>query len=143
MDRHVSRDTHGGNVRACVQREACWTLSMSLPYAVDAQTSLSPAELQVLREQYESEVASGHVTTQTKFNYAWALVKSTTRAQMLQGVSLLTGACVAQQRANSAEIYRTDPPRRRECLYYLSLGHYKLGNYDEAKRFNCTCAVAG
>jgi fission 1 protein len=34
------------------------------------------------------------------------------------------------------EIYRTDPPRRRECLYYLSLGHYKLTNYDEAKRFN-------
>lgn len=34
------------------------------------------------------------------------------------------------------EIYRADPPRRRECLYYLSLGHYKLTNYDEAKRFN-------
>lgn len=36
----------------------------------------------------------------------------------------------------SAEIYRSDPPRRRECLYYLSLGHYKMGNYDEARRFN-------
>lgn len=34
------------------------------------------------------------------------------------------------------EIYRSDPPRRRECLYYLSLGHYKMGNYDEARRFN-------
>lgn len=35
-----------------------------------------------------------------------------------------------------AEIYRSDPPRRRECLYYLSLGHYKMGNFEEAKRFN-------
>lgn len=36
----------------------------------------------------------------------------------------------------SPEIYRSDPPRRRECLYYLSLGHFKMGNFDEAKRFN-------
>lgn len=64
---------------------------MSLPYVVDAQTSLSPAELQVLQEQYESEASSGHITTQTKFNYAWALVKSQSRQQMLQGVTLLTG----------------------------------------------------
>ncbi|WFD44413.1 mitochondrial membrane protein [Malassezia psittaci] len=92
---------------------------MTLPYVVDAQTSLSPAELQVLREQYDSETASGHTTTQTKFNYAWALIKSPNRPQMLQGVALLT-----------------DPPRRRECLYYLALGHYKLSNFDEAKRFN-------
>lgn len=35
-----------------------------------------------------------------------------------------------------AEIYRSDPPRRRECLYYLSLGHFKMGNFDEARRFN-------
>lgn len=34
------------------------------------------------------------------------------------------------------EIYRSDPPRRRECLYYLSLGHYKMGNFEEARRFN-------
>ncbi len=34
------------------------------------------------------------------------------------------------------DIYRSDPPRRRECLYYLSLGHFKLGNFDEARRFN-------
>lgn len=36
----------------------------------------------------------------------------------------------------TTEIYRSDPPRRRECLYYLSLGHYKMGNFDEARRFN-------
>ena len=116
---------------------------MSLPYVVDAQTSLSPAELQVLQEQYESEASSGHITTQTKFNYAWALVKSQSRQQMLQGVTLLTGMWLgrgagAEWLTWRAEIYRADPPRRRECLYYLALGHYKLSNYDEAKRFNGT-----
>ena len=34
-----------------------------------------------------------------------------------------------------ADIYESEPARRRECLYYLSLGHYKLKNYTEAKRY--------
>ncbi|KAE8213908.1 hypothetical protein CF319_g1339 [Tilletia indica] len=97
---------------------------MSLPYAADAEVSLSPAELDVLRLQYDKEVASGHVTTQAKFNFAWGLIKSSRRDEMAEGLTLLT------------DIYRTDPPRRRECLYYLSLGHYKMGNFDEARRFN-------
>ncbi|PWN32305.1 mitochondrial fission 1 protein [Meira miltonrushii] len=97
---------------------------MSLPYAVDAEQPLQPAELAVLRDQYLNELNQGHASTQTKFNYAWGLVKSRKREDMAEGVALLT------------EIYRSDPPRRRECLYYLSLGHYKMGNYEEAKRFN-------
>jgi fission 1 protein len=35
-----------------------------------------------------------------------------------------------------AEIYKEAPGRRRECLYYLALGQYKLGHYTEARRFN-------
>lgn len=64
---------------------------MSLPYAADAELSLSPAELSVLAAQYEKELSTGHVTTQTKFNYAWGLVKSRNRDEMSRGVGLLTG----------------------------------------------------
>jgi len=35
-----------------------------------------------------------------------------------------------------SEIFRTSPERRRECLYYLALGNWKLGNYAEARRYN-------
>ena len=35
-----------------------------------------------------------------------------------------------------SEIFRNAPERRRECLYYLALGNYKLGNYGEARRYN-------
>lgn len=35
-----------------------------------------------------------------------------------------------------SEIFRTSPERRRECLYYLALGNYKLGNYGDARRYN-------
>lgn len=35
-----------------------------------------------------------------------------------------------------SEIFRNAPERRRECLYYLALGNYKLGSYGEARRYN-------
>jgi mitochondrial fission 1 protein len=52
------------------------------------------------------------------------LIKSNIRADQQMGVRLLS------------EIFRTSPERRRECLYYLALGNYKLGNYAEARRYN-------
>nr|GAT46761.1 predicted protein [Mycena chlorophos] len=95
-----------------------------LPYAADAEVSLSFDELEVLRLQYQKELAQGYVTVQSKFNYAWGLVKAPTRENQVEGVRLLQ------------ELYRAEPTRRRECLYYLALGHYKMGNFEEAKRFN-------
>jgi fission 1 protein len=35
-----------------------------------------------------------------------------------------------------SEIFRNSRERRRECLYYLALGNFKLGNYAEARRYN-------
>ena len=93
-----------------------------LPDAADAESPLKPAELQVLRSQYEKE--GEYVSLQTKFNYAWGLIKSSARPEQQEGVRLLS------------EIFRASPDRRRECLYYLALGNYKLGNYAEAKRYN-------
>ncbi|KAH7890764.1 hypothetical protein F5I97DRAFT_79462 [Phlebopus sp. FC_14] len=95
-----------------------------LPYAADAEVSLSYDELEVLRLQYQKELAQSHVTVQTKFNYAWGLVKSSVRDHQVEGVRLLQ------------DIYRSEPARRRECLYYLALGYYKMGNFADAKSFN-------
>lgn len=97
-------------------------MSPSLPYAADAESPLKPEELQVLRAQYEKE--GDYVGLQTKFNYAWGLIKSNNRQEQQEGVRLLS------------EIFRNSPERRRECLYYLALGNYKLGNYAEARRYN-------
>ncbi|KAH0841359.1 mitochondria fission 1 protein [Fonsecaea monophora] len=94
----------------------------NLPYAADAESPLKPAELQVLRAQYEKE--GEYVGVQTKFNYAWGLIKSNQRNEQQLGVQLLS------------DIFKTTPERRRECLYYLALGNYKLGNYAEARRYN-------
>ncbi|EKD03028.1 fission-related protein [Trichosporon asahii var. asahii CBS 8904] len=45
------------------------SIATDLPYAAEAETSLSYDELEVLRNQYYKEIESGHVTTQSKFNY--------------------------------------------------------------------------
>ncbi|KAG9102918.1 mitochondrial membrane protein [Ceratobasidium sp. 370] len=99
-------------------------MTTDLPYAADAEVSLSPDELAVLRLQYEKEADQGYVSIQSKFNYAWGLVKSPRTDHQVEGVELLL------------EIYRAEPSRRRECLYYLALGHYKMGNLDDARKFN-------
>lgn len=62
-----------------------------LPYAADAEQSLSYQELDVLKRQYEKESASSHVTIQTKFNYAWGLVKCDNKTLQMEGVKLLQG----------------------------------------------------
>ncbi|CAG8440974.1 4293_t:CDS:2 [Dentiscutata heterogama] len=95
-----------------------------LPYAVDAESPLTIEELSVLRRQFEKEVREDDVTTQTKFNYAWGLIKSRRKNEQQLGVRLL------------AEIFRESPERRRECLYYLALGHFKLGEYTHARDYN-------
>ncbi len=98
----------------------------------------------MLRLQYEKELAQAHVTVQTKFNYAWGLVKSPMREHQVEGVRLLQGApfptrcLLVSVLTRSKDLYRAEPTRRRECLYYLALGHYKMGNFDEAKKFNGT-----
>ncbi|KAG5440179.1 hypothetical protein PCANB_001748 [Pneumocystis canis] len=93
-----------------------------LPNATETESALKPHDLEVLKRQYQREWP--FVSTQTKFNYAWGLVKSQTRSEQQDGVKLLS------------EIYRESPERRRECLYYLALGLYKLGSYSEARRYN-------
>ncbi|EMR10832.1 hypothetical protein PNEG_00978 [Pneumocystis murina B123] len=93
-----------------------------LPNAAETESILKPHDLEVLKRQYDREWP--FVSTQTKFNYAWGLVKSKIRSEQQDGVKLLF------------EIYRESPERRRECLYYLALGLYKLKNYAEARRYN-------
>ena len=34
------------------------------------------------------------------------------------------------------EIYTDAAERRRECLYFLAIGNFKIKNYSEARRFN-------
>ncbi|KAF8494753.1 hypothetical protein BU17DRAFT_78506 [Hysterangium stoloniferum] len=98
-------------------------MSNDLPYAADVEIPISYDELEVLRLQYRKEVAQSQLSVQTKFLYAWGLVKSPKKHEQEEGVQLLR------------EVYREDASRRRDCLYYLAVGYYKMKNYEEARKF--------
>lgn len=88
---------------------------------LEADVSLTPHDLHTLRTQYEAELP--HPSPSTKFNYAWGLVRSKRSEDTEAGVRLLY------------QLYRDEPELTRECLYYLSMGEIKLGNYTEARKY--------
>lgn len=93
-----------------------------LPALTDSYDPLLPQQLQVLREQVVLE-GGNSATIQSKFNYAWALIKSNDINDQRLGVKLLT------------DIYKESQFRRRECLYYMTIGYYKLNDFTMAKRY--------
>lgn len=87
----------------------------------ELELALSPKQLQILKDQVDSEQPTP--SPQSLFNYGWGLIKASTRKQQQEGVTVL------------AHLYRDVPSMRRECLYYLSLGSYKTGDYTNARRY--------
>lgn len=93
-----------------------------LPTLQDANESLLPQQLEVLRQQVINE-GGDDATIQSRFNYAWGLVKSNYLNNERLGIKILT------------DIYKESPNRRRECLYYLTIGCYKISEFTMAKRY--------
>ncbi|KAI8827586.1 mitochondria fission 1 protein [Chytriomyces cf. hyalinus JEL632] len=117
-----------------------------LPFLMDLQTNskadeiqnliatqLLPKTPQALRAEFEKQSAPGNrVIPQTKFDLAYTLIKSPFKKDQEEGLKLLHD--LTQQQ--TPELYKEHPARRRECLYYLSIGNYKLAQYVEARKFN-------
>ena len=98
-----------------------------LPTIQNAFQSLSYEEFKEIENNYfSSSSSSNSVNFQLKFNYSFALIKSTQKTDQKKGVNLLR------------EIYLDVPQKRKECLYYLGLGEFKLGNLKEAKNYIST-----
>lgn len=92
-----------------------------LPGLSDAYTPLSEQQLAILEQQVEAEQPDP--TIQSQFNLAWGLIKSDLKDDTKQGINILTN------------IFKSVPNRRRECLYYLAVGCFKIGEYRESKRY--------
>ena len=93
-----------------------------LPTLADADEPLYPQQIETLRQQVLSE-GGENATIQSRFNYAWGLIKSADINDARLGVKLLT------------DIYKESTNRRRECLYYLTIGCYKINEFGMAKRY--------
>lgn len=89
------------------------------PYQ-EVMRPLPAEELRILSRQYSNE---RYPSVQTRFNYAWGLVKCKDKSDIRRGITLLQ------------EVFKDTPERRRECLYYLSVAHLKLTEYGTARRY--------
>ena len=107
---------------------------------------MTPEELDVLQQQYNKEREAGHLTVQARFNLAWYVpllslcMTLVLQSPMNRGLVKCSGPQskddISRGVALLMAIYRDEASRRRECLYYLALGHYQLANYEEARKFN-------
>lgn len=91
------------------------------PNADEVFVPLSATQLNVLAAQVKSEAPVP--TVQSRFNYAWGLLKSSNEENVRLGISILTN------------MFKDVPSRRGEFLYFLSLGFFKLKQYREAKKY--------
>ncbi|KAJ1793891.1 mitochondrial membrane protein [Coemansia sp. RSA 2399] len=88
-------------------------------YAVEADEILTDAEILVLQRHFERE--QPNVRVQTRFNYAWGLTRGNKKEQHKLGIEMMH------------DIYDKHPERRRECMYYLAMGYYRTGEYNNAR----------
>eukprot|EP01135_Chromosphaera_perkinsii_P000346 Nk52_evm5s77 gene=Nk52_evmTU5s77 len=80
-------------------------------------------DLEKFESIYNCELISGKVNPSSKFNYAWCLVRSKYKNDIKKGIEHLE------------ELISTNGAQR-DYLYYLSVGYYRLGDFERAKEYN-------
>lgn len=78
-------------------------------------------ELKKFEKAYYSEMNKGGASNQTRFNYAWCLIRSRYRADIHRGIMLLEDLCSTG-----------DSEARRDYLFYLAVGNTKIAEYQRA-----------
>ncbi|XP_020629427.1 uncharacterized protein LOC110066539 isoform X1 [Orbicella faveolata] len=73
---------------------------------------LSKEDLKRFEEQYNAELEKGKVSSDTQFNYAWCLIRSDNKGDILKGVLLLQGIQVSYQIHKQTAANRTSKPSR-------------------------------
>ena len=82
----------------------------------------APAEeLKKFEKAYYEEMNRGGASNQTRFNYAWCLIRSKYRADIHRGIMLLEDLCSTG-----------DTEARRDYLFYLSIANTKIHEYHRA-----------
>lgn len=85
------------------------------------QDTAPAEELKRFERQYYDEMNKGGATNQTRFNYAWCLIRSKYRADIHRGIMLLEDLCSTG-----------DVDARRDYLFYLAIANTKIAEYGRA-----------
>lgn len=85
---------------------------------------IAPEDIMKFEAKYKKEEALGEVDNITAFEYAWCLVRSKYKNDWKKGVEILERL-----------YHRGDEHAKRDYIFYISVAHYKLKNYEEALKF--------
>ncbi|KAK2719217.1 hypothetical protein QYM36_004891 [Artemia franciscana] len=84
-------------------------------------------ESEKFEKQYFEELKDGKVTAASKFNFAFCLVKSRYAEDIKNGIKFLEEL-----------IIKGDEEARRDYIFYLAYGHFKLKDYPKALEYTET-----
>ncbi|XP_040038245.1 mitochondrial fission 1 protein [Gasterosteus aculeatus] len=85
---------------------------------------VAPEDLLKFEKKYKSEQAKGAVSKETKFEYAWCLIRSKYTDDIKKGIALLEELVHTASKDDS-----------RDFLFYLAVANYRLKEYEKALKY--------
>ncbi|XP_032355057.1 mitochondrial fission 1 protein [Etheostoma spectabile] len=85
---------------------------------------VAPEDLLKFEKKYNSELAKGSVSKETKFEYAWCLIRSKYTDDIKKGIVLLEEL-----------VQKTSKDDSRDFLFYLAVANYRLKEYEKALKY--------
>lgn len=82
---------------------------------------IPPDKLREFEQKFLEEKRSNNLSVKTRFEYAWALIKSKYKGDVKRGIDLLEEL--------GHDVKAKD---KRDYLYYLAVANTKLGDYERA-----------
>uniref|UniRef100_A0A8C9U3B4 Mitochondrial fission 1 protein n=1 Tax=Scleropages formosus TaxID=113540 RepID=A0A8C9U3B4_SCLFO len=75
-------------------------------------------------QKFNAELAKGSVSKETKFEYAWCLIRSKYTDDIKKGMMLLEEL-----------VHRGTKDDQRDYLFYLAVANYRLKEYEKGLKF--------
>ncbi|KAM4564182.1 mitochondrial fission 1 protein [Fundulus heteroclitus] len=85
---------------------------------------VAPEDLKKFEKKYNNELLKGAVSKETKFEYAWCLIRSKYTEDIKKGVLLLEEL-----------VHKSSKDDSRDFLFYLAVANYRLKEYEKALKY--------
>lgn len=85
---------------------------------------VAPEDLIKFEKKYNNELVKGAVSKETKFEYAWCLIRSKYSEDIKKGIVLLEELVQKASKDDS-----------RDFLFYLAVANYRLKEYEKALKY--------
>ncbi|XP_022060096.1 mitochondrial fission 1 protein [Acanthochromis polyacanthus] len=85
---------------------------------------VAPEDLIKFEKKYNNELVKGAVSKETKFEYAWCLIRSKYSEDIKKGIVLLEELVQKASKEDS-----------RDFLFYLAVANYRLKEYEKALKY--------